>query len=81
MALWSTNQIFEIKLGFNEHGLLENCSVQKINRIYEDGNLISKNRDSVETVDLVSMFSNFNHADLTKMLPIIEAEIAKQLAS
>lgn len=81
MALWSTNQIFEIKLSFSEHGLLENCSTQNINRIYEDSNLISKSRGSVEAVDLATMFSKINHADLEKMLPVIQAEIAKQLAT
>lgn len=78
MALWSTNQLFEVKLTFNEHGLLETCSTQKMNRIYENGNVISKSRTPVEESSLETLFSNFNHADLSKMIPIIQAEIAKQ---
>lgn len=78
MTLWSTNQIFEIKLSFNEHGLLETCSTQRMNRVYENGNLISKSRGNVEEADLTSMFSKFNHEDLQKMLPIIQAEIDRQ---
>lgn len=81
MALWSTNQLFEVKLSFNEHGLLEECSAQNINRVYNDGNLITKSRNSVEHVDLETMFSKFNHIDLAKMLPVIQAEIAKQTGS
>lgn len=81
MSLWSTNQLFEVKLSFNESGLLEECSTQNINRIYNDGILITKSRNGVEQVDLETMFSKFNHADLTKMLPIIQAEIAKQTGS
>lgn len=78
MTLWSTNQLFEVKLVFNEHGLLETCSTQKMNRVYENGNIITKSRNPVEETDLETLFSKFNHVDLEKMLPIIQAEIAKQ---
>lgn len=81
MALWSTNQLFEVKLSFNEDGLLNECFTQNINRVYDNGDLITKSRVSVEKVDLETMFSKFNHVDLTKMLPIIQAEIAKQTSS
>lgn len=81
MALWSTNQLFEVKLSFNEDGLLNECFTQNINRVYDNGILITKSRVSVEKIDLETMFSKFNHVDLTKMLPIIQAEIAKQTSS
>jgi hypothetical protein len=81
MSLWSTNQLFEVKLSFNEHGLLEECTTQNINRVYNNDTLMTKNRNSVENVDLETMFSKFNHVDLEKMLPIIQAEITKQTGS
>jgi hypothetical protein len=81
MTLWSNNQLFEIKLVFNEHGLLCECYTQNIGRVYENGNLISRSRNSVEQSDLETVFSKINHVDLAKMLTLIQAEIAKQTGS